>query len=618
MIMLSLKKSFNILLIVFIFSISLNIVFASDNVTENIICDASMESDSIGGDFIFNNDVNEIFENTSFKNNAQIQTSDVNSYYNEKNEFVSYLKDMNGNPIKNKPVTISLNGKSYNKTTDSNGKVSLDINLKPNTYKVSVKFLGDDVFNSAETNSLIKIKKTPLAIKISNFNTYEKSNVFFKAKIYNKITNNAVAGIRVAFKVYSSKTKKYSNYYATTDKKGIATLNKNLKVGTYKISVQIKDSKNAKYISYKNSGKKVTMKVKANAGIGCCSFYVQVSNNESVAGFRRDATNALNIYIKHVNWYGRTAIKQYKDAGSYFFHSITTSDGWMIGNGGIDNPSINRAIEKLAGSMVKSNSIKKSTLKKIQTYEQILGLGHFSIKAPDGRFAVVWRNGYIIDKLKPGEYFSSPNLRSYYRHGTYEKYSKDPVTAAVKVGATDGFGVNRRDITIFHWKATTSKYFKTTSLVKVFASNDNGKFVGRSTSYQKDNIYFKNKYFSKNSLPPVPKTKFLGKHSFGNIDKLIKTPTTISAPKVTNQFNTTKYFKITVKNQKTKKVIKGLVIKVRISSANMTKTSLIKTDSNGVIKINTKSLQVGDYDVLIRPANNKYLISADSKITIKE
>ena len=55
-----------------------------------------------------------------------------------------------------------------------------------------------------------------------------------------------------------------------------------------------------------------------------------------------------------------------------------------------------------------------------------------------------------------------------------------------------------------------------------------------------------------------------------------------------------------------------------MSSQNMSKTVLIKTDSNGIVKINTKQLKIGDYEVLIRPTNNKYLISASSKIIIKE
>lgn len=602
------KKSVNILLMLLIFSIFLNIVSASDNAT----FDDSIESDFTGEEIDLNSPV---FLNASSKANAQIQVDGIDSYYKENHQLVSYLKDSNGTPIENKTLSVHLNGKTYNKTTDSNGKVTLNINLKPNTYEASVKFSGDDDFNPSQESALIKIKKAPLKIRISNFSTYENSDMFFKAKVCNKITNNTVAGIRVAFKVYSQKTKKHAYYYSTTNKNGIAYLNKNLKEGSYKISVQIRDSVNGKYISY-NDSKQVKMKVKPAFGEGCCSFYVQINNKESVSGFRRDSAVPVDIYIKSVDWHGRTAIKQYKTAYSYFFHSITTSDGWMISNGGLESAAQSKTIENLAGDMVESNKIKKSNLNKIQKIKKKLNHGHFSIKAPDGRFAVVWKNKIITGKLKPGQYFCSPNTVKDYRYGTYKKFDKNPVRAAVKIGATDDYGVNRRNIAVFHWKSQNSKSFKTSSLVGIHASNDGGKLVGRSTAYLKDHIYFKDTFFNKTSLPIAPKSKFLGNHKFGNIDRLVKTPTAINAPNVTNHFKANKYFKITVRNNNTGKAVNGVKIKVKVTSTNISRTFTVKTSLNGVAKINTKSLKPGNYTVIIGPANNQYLISARSKISI--
>ena len=140
--------------------------------------------------------------------------------------------------------------------------------------------------------------------------------------------------------------------------------------------------------------------------------------------------------------------------------------------------------------------------------------------------------------------------------------------------------------------------------------------MGRYTPHLKDNINFKGKFISKNKLPKTPNMMRLGNHNFGNIDKLIKTKTTVSAPSVENEFNTTKYFKVTVKNKKTKKVLSGIQIKVKLSSDNLTKIFTLKTDKNGVAKIDTKDLMVGSYSVAITPANNKYLISAKSTIKI--
>lgn len=588
-------------------------VFASENMTANELDLTDQIPVEDSEDIVIDN----ISQTGESKNmTANVYADDVVAYYKQSANFVSYIKDSDNQPIQNKTLKIQIGEKTYSVVSDNKGKATLALNLKPDNYNVKVVFEQDDDYNEVTTTAKIKIKKAPLAIKMSNYNTYYGSDLFFKVKVYNTVTKKAVIDIRVKFKVYNVKTKKYSYYYSTSDKNGVAKLKKNLKVGKYQISAQIKDSKNKKYISYKNSKNKVSMNVKATEEKGCCSFYLQVSGTEAVCGFRRDGTEAADIKITALKWAGKTAVKQYKVKYGYFSHIITSSDGWMVGNGGIEDGSISKAIEKLAEDMVKSKKIKTATLKKIQKYKKQLGFGHFSIKAPNGKFAVVWQTGYITGKLKPGEFLSAPNSKSYYRHSTYAKYGTDVAKAAIKVGATDGYGVNRREVIVHHWKATTDKNFKTTATIKCYAANDNGKLVGKSTAYLKDNIYFKSKFFNKNKLPKTPNMVYLGTHNFGNIDKLIKTPTVVSAPAVTNQFNTSKYFKVTIKDKNTKKVLNNIKIKIKIKGDNFTKYYTLSTDSKGIAKISTESLLVGKYTVAISPANNKYLISASSKITI--
>lgn len=343
----------------FLFFICIGLVSASENVTSDVNFETNENPEVIDfEDNLMQDEVKSQVEDTA------IETKDAVSYYKEKIDLTCYLKDSSGQIIQNKSLTVKIDNKVYNALSSKSGKITLPVNLKPNVYKVKIYFEGDEKYNASDASATVKIKKAPLAIKMRNYNTYVDSDLFFKVKVYNTVTKNTVSDIKVKFNVYNSKTKKYSYYYRTTNSKGIATLNKNFKVGLYRISAKIDDSKNKKYISYKNTKSKATMNVKPTAEFGCCSFYLQVNGTESIAGFRRDATNALDIYIKSIKFAGRTAIKQYKLSYSYFFHSITTSDGWMMGTGGIDNPSINKAIEKLAGKMVKSNKIQKSYLKK--------------------------------------------------------------------------------------------------------------------------------------------------------------------------------------------------------------------------------------------------------------
>ena len=603
MIHILLNRRYSIILLLLLIFLTVGVVSANDNITDDISLNGEMSSqnvsetpvtEEIGSD---GNDNVQNFEETT------IQTKDVNTYYKEKSELVAYLKDSNNQPIANKKILISLNNKNYDKLTDNLGKVILKLNLNPGTYTVKFSFAGDNGYAASSANAIVKVNKASLQINTKNFKTYFESGFYFKAKVINKVTKKPVEGVRVAFKVY--KNNKYRIYWATTDAGGVAKLKKNLKVGSYCVVTSIKKSKNLKA---KKAKAKLT--IKETAEMGCSSLYLQVGKSESVAAFRRDATNAKLLHIVKYKINGKAAIKQYK-TNSYFFHLVTTADGWMFGTGGVDNPTVNHAIEKLAGKIIKLGKIKKSDLRKIQSYERRLSLGHFSIKAPNGEYGLVWSGSIIKGKLKKGEFIDVPNVRSSFRHGNWAKLSKNPATAAIKAAATDSYGVNRRDVTAFHWKATT-KEGKTTSTLKVYVANDNGRLVGRSTGGLIDDVKFKGIFFSKYHLPKTPSKLLLGTHSFGSIDKLIKTQTKVNAPKLTKVQNESKTFDITVKDKKTKKPIKNLKLKLKIGK----KVYTVKTNSKGVAKFNTKSLDEGTYKVAIFSGDDRYYVSAKSTIKI--
>ena len=597
------NRTYSIILLLLLIFLTVGVVSANENITDDISLNDEISSQNVSETPITEEIESDSNDNIQNFQETTIEAKDVKTYYKEKSNFVAYLKDSNNNPLANKKVVISLDNKNYDEITDNLGKVVLKLNLNPGTYKAKISFAGDDAYAASSANAIVKVNRASLSIQTKDFKTYFESGFYFKAKVTNKVTKKPVEGVKVAFKVY--KNNKYRTYWATTDSKGVAKLKKNLKVRSYKVVTSVKKSKNLKA---KKSKAKLT--IKETAEMGCSSLFLQVGKFESVAAFRRDATNAKLLHIVKYKINGKAAIKQYK-TNSYFFHLVTTADGWMFGTGGADNPTVNHAIEKLAGKIVKLGKIKKSDLRKIQSYERRLSLGHFSIKAPNGEYGLVWSGSIIKGKLKAGEFIDVPNIRSSFRHGNWAKFSKNPATAAIKAAATDSYGVNRRDVTAFHWKATT-KEGKTTSTLKVYVANDNGRLIGRSTGSLIDDVKFKGVFFSKYHLPKTPSKLLLGTHKFGSIDKLIKTQTKVNAPKLTKIQNESKTFDITVKDKKTKKPIKNLKLKLKIGK----KVYTIKTNSKGVAKFNTKSLDVGTYNVVIYSGNDKYYVSAKSTIKI--
>ena len=591
------NRTYSIILLLLLIFLTVGVVSANENITDDISLNDEISSQNVSETPITEEIESDGNDNIQDFQETTIEAKDVKTYYKEKSNFVAYLKDSNSNPIANKKIVISLDNKNYDEITDNLGKVVLKLNLNPGTYKAKISFAGDDAYAASSANAIV------MSIQTKDFKTYFESGFYFKAKVINKVTKKPVEGVKVAFKVY--KNNKYRTYWATTDSKGVAKLKKNLKAGSYKVVTSVKKSKNLKA---KKSKAKLT--IKETAEMGCSSLFLQVGKFESVAAFRRDATNAKLLHIVKYKINGKAAIKQYK-TNSYFFHLVTTADGWMFGTGGVDNPTVNHAIENLAGKIIKAGKIKKSHLRKIQSYERRLSLGHFSIKAPNGEYGLVWSGSIIKGKLKAGEFIDVPNVRSSFRHGNWAKLSKNPATAAIKAAATDSYGVNRRDVTAFHWKATT-KEGKTTSTLKVYVANDNGRLVGRSTGGLMDDVKFKGVFFSKYHLPKTPSKLLLGTHSFGSIDKLIKTQTKVNAPKLTKIQNESKTLDITVKDKKTKKPIKNLKLKLKIGE----KVYTVKTNSKGVAKFNTKSLDEGTYKVAIFSGDDRYYVSAKSTIKI--
>ena len=82
-----------------------------------------------------------------------------------------------------------------------------------------------------------------------------------------------------------------------------------------------------------------------------------------------------------------------------------------------------------------------------------------------------------------------------------------------------------------------------------------------------------------------------------------KAPAKLTPKKLTAKKGAKKYFKVTVKNKKTKTVIKG-------------KTFTAKTNSKGIAKILTNKLKVGKHKVVVTSAN-KYVVAKKAKSTIK-
>ena len=249
----------------------------------------------------------------------------------------------------------------------------------------------------------------------------------------------------------------------------------------------------------------------------CCSFVIQENNGQTVYGFRQDAPlNGYGVEIKSQEWYGRNIIKQEIDTlYTYFFHSIITEDGWVIGQGGSQYDSDNRAIERIAANIVSTNDISSNYLNQAKNVLHGYGYGHFFIKAPDGRYGIAFYDRYVTGFLNPGEFMVIPNEIEYYQKGQYKNYASDPVDALIQICSYDDSGLNRRNLYTYDYKIhdTPNGLFYGAD---VYVTNDNGHNVGLDTSRIVTHFYYKGNYYPASSVPQNPGKMYVGTHLFQN------------------------------------------------------------------------------------------------------
>ncbi len=148
-----------------------------------------------------------------------------------------------GKPLTNQKVKITINGKTYTKTTDKNGYASMKISLAPKAYAVKAVYGDVKISKKVTVKSIIQAK---------NINA-KKSSKSIKIKVtLKKVNNKYLKNKKVTFK-FNKKT-----FKAKTNKKGVVTF-------TIKNNVYNKLKANKKYtyqVIYSKDKVKKTIKFK--------------------------------------------------------------------------------------------------------------------------------------------------------------------------------------------------------------------------------------------------------------------------------------------------------------------------------------------------------------------
>ena len=149
--------------------------------------------------------------------NVIIYAPDVTKYYGGSERFAVTLKDLNGKPIANANIKITINGQTYTKTTDNNGETSMGINLNSGIYDVTTEYNGTKVY------STVTVKDTVIAKDVTKIfrNGTQYQGTFVDSQ--GNLIRNTDIEININGVFYTRKT----------NDNGVAQMNINLPPGTY-------------------------------------------------------------------------------------------------------------------------------------------------------------------------------------------------------------------------------------------------------------------------------------------------------------------------------------------------------------------------------------------------
>lgn len=145
------------------------------------------------------------------------------------NRFNAVFYDENNVLLTNTNVTFTINGVTYNRTTDANGEAGLNINLNMGTYNITAGYDGGDGLKAVNTTYQINVTQGTTRIICTDYNETERGTPF-EVQLVN-LNGVGIANHVVCFHINGVA------YYKTTDANGYATLSINLNRGIYNMYI---------------------------------------------------------------------------------------------------------------------------------------------------------------------------------------------------------------------------------------------------------------------------------------------------------------------------------------------------------------------------------------------
>ena len=154
---------------------------------------------------------------------VNLYVDDVVMIYHDGTRLVAKLTDYQGRPIVNDIIYFTINGKTYAKTTDDNGTVSMGLNLDSKVYTATVSYNESEVYSKISKNVTVTINPTIISEDLVKM--YQNDTRFYVK--FTDSTGKALTKTTVKFNIHGV------FYTKKTDKDGVADLGIMLRPGEY-------------------------------------------------------------------------------------------------------------------------------------------------------------------------------------------------------------------------------------------------------------------------------------------------------------------------------------------------------------------------------------------------
>ena len=154
---------------------------------------------------------------------VNLYVDDVVMIYHDGTRLVAKLTDYQGRPIVNDIIYFTINGKTYAKTTDDNGTVSMGLNLDSKVYTATVSYNESEVYSKISKNVTVTINPTVISEDLVKM--YQNDTRFYVK--FTDSTGKALTKTTVKFNIHGV------FYTKKTDKEGAVDLGIMLRPGEY-------------------------------------------------------------------------------------------------------------------------------------------------------------------------------------------------------------------------------------------------------------------------------------------------------------------------------------------------------------------------------------------------